>query len=140
MSASVFSYDFTELGNGSETGCSFWMSQQNLVRPFSRALPRRAADLLDVFGAVYAADRGSKRCFRGVATGQRMQILRCPVREPGIWTSPGIGCQPRGAAGLGQRRRLGYRVRPAGLRLGPGFQSGFPDGRPDGIPGKSLAV
>ena len=96
MSASVFSYDFTELGNGSETGCSFWMSQQNLVRPFSRTLPRRAADLLDVFGAVYAADRGSKRCFRGVATGQRMQILRCPVREPGIWTSPEL------AASLGE--------------------------------------
>ena len=65
MSATTFSYDFTELGNGPETGCSFWMSRQNLARPFSRALPRRAADLLDVVGAVYAADRRSKRCFGG---------------------------------------------------------------------------
>ena len=88
MSATTFSYDFTEPENVPEAGRSFWMIQNSLVCTFSRALPRRAADLLDVFGAVYAADRRSKRCFRGVATGQRRIFIRIPVREPGLWTSP----------------------------------------------------
>ena len=88
MIATTFSYDFTELENGPETGCSFWMSKENLARPFSRGLPRHAADLLDVFGAVYAADRRSKRCFRGVSTGQRRICIHMPVREPELWTSP----------------------------------------------------
>ena len=95
MSATTFSYDFTELGHGPETGCSFGMSQENLARPFSRVLPRGAADLLDVFGAVYAADRRSKRCFRGVATGQRRICIHMPVREPELWTSPELATRLR---------------------------------------------
>ena len=90
MSAAAFSYDFTNPENVPEAGRSFWMIQNGLVYTFSRALPRRAADLLDVFGAVYAADRRSKRCFKGVATGQRRICIRIPVREPGLWTSPGL--------------------------------------------------
>ena len=118
MSASVFSYDFTELGNGSETGCSFWMSQQNLARPFSRALPRRAADLLDVFGAVYAADPQVETLLQGSRhrTADADPRLSCAGTRDLDFA--GIGCQPRGAAGLGQRRRLGYRVRPAGAPSG----------------------
>ena len=88
MSPATFSYDFTDPENVPEAGRSFWMIQNSLACTFSRALPRRAADLLDVFGAVYAADRRSKRCFRGVATGQRRIFIRIPVREPGLWTSP----------------------------------------------------
>ena len=88
MSAATFSYDFTGHGTGPESGRSFWMSQNSLTRAFSLAPPPRAADLLDVFGAVSAADRRSKRCFRGVATGQRRICIQMPVREPEVWTSP----------------------------------------------------
>ena len=88
MSAATFSYDFTGHGTGPESGRSFWMSQNSLTRAFSLAPPPRAADLLDVFGAVYAADRRSKRCFKGVATGQRRICIQMPVREPEFWTSP----------------------------------------------------
>ncbi len=95
MSATTFSYDFTEFENGPEAGCSFWMCQENLASPFSRAFPRRAADLLDVFGAVYAADRRSKRCFQGVATGQRRFCIHMPVREPDLWTSPELATRLR---------------------------------------------
>ena len=95
MSAAAFSYDFTEPENVPEAGRSFWMVQNSLVCTFSRVLPRRAADLMDVFGAVYAADRRSKRCFRGVATGQRRFCIRIPVREPGLWTSPELATRLR---------------------------------------------
>ena len=51
--------------------------------------------MLDVFGAVYAADRRSKRCFQGVATGQRRICIRIPVREPELWTSPELAARLR---------------------------------------------
>ena len=51
--------------------------------------------MLDVFGAVYAADRRSKRCFQGVATGQRRIAIRMPVREPELWTSPELAARLR---------------------------------------------
>ena len=95
MSAATFTYDFTDPGNGPESSRSFWMSQNSLVRAFSRTPPPRAADLLDVFGAVYAADRRSKRCFKGVATGQRRICIRMPVREPELWTSPELATRLR---------------------------------------------
>ena len=88
MSAPSFNYDFAEPENVSAASHSFWIAQNSLVRTFSQALPYRAADLLDVLGAVYAADRWSKRCFKGVATGQRRICIRIPVRELGLWTSP----------------------------------------------------
>ena len=95
MSSAAFSYDFTNPENVPEAGPSFWMGQNGLVCTFSRALPRRAADMLDVFGAVYAADRRSKRCFQGVATGQRRICIRMPVREPELWTSPELAARLR---------------------------------------------
>ncbi len=95
MSAAAFSYDFTNRGNVPEAGRSFWMVQNGLVCTFSRTLPWRAADMLDVFGAVYAADRRSKRCYEGVATGQRRICIRVPVREPGLWTSPELSSRLR---------------------------------------------
>ena len=88
MSAVAFSYDFTDDRDETSGGCSFWARQDGLVRAFSRALPHRAADLLDVLGAVYTADRRSKRCFNGVVTGQRRISIRLPVREPELWSSP----------------------------------------------------
>ena len=88
MSAVAFSYDFTDSRDEASGGCSFWARQDGLVRAFSRALPDRAADLLDVLGAVYTADRRSKRCFSGVGTGQRRISIRMPVRDPDLWSSP----------------------------------------------------
>ena len=88
MSAVTFDYDFTVNRDEASGGCSFWALQDGLVRAFSRALPDRAADLLDVLGAAYAADRRSKRCFNGAATGQRRISIRMPVREPELWSSP----------------------------------------------------
>ena len=140
MSAAVFSYDFTELGNGSETGCSFWMSQQNLARQFSRALPRRAADLMDVFGAVYAADRRSKRCFRGVATGQRRICIRCPVRETGLWTSPELTASLRELLAWVSEDVWDIKFVRRGSVLDQDSNQGFLMDVPAGIPGKSLAV
>ena len=96
MSATAFSYDFTNPENVPEASRSFWMVHNGLVCTFSRALPRRAADMLDVFGAVYAADRRSKRCYQGVATGQRRIGMRIPVREPELWTSPELSARLRG--------------------------------------------
>ena len=140
MSSAIFSYDFTEPENVPEAGRSFWMIQNSLVCTFSRALPRRAADLLDVFGAVYAADRRSKRCFRGVAHWTAQDLH--PHSGEGAWALDfaGIGDPSRGTAGLGQRRRLGHRVRPPELRLGTRFQPKVSNGRPARIPGNGLAV
>ena len=95
MSATAFSYDFTKPENVPEAGHAFWLVQNSLTSTFSRALPRRAADLLDVLGAVYAADRKSKRCFKGVATGQRRICIHMPVREPELWTSPELATRLR---------------------------------------------
>ena len=95
MNPATFSYDFTNPGNVPEASHSFWMGQDGLVCTFSRELPWCAADMLDVFGAVYAADRRSKRCFKGVATGQRQIGIRIPVRELELWTSPELTARLR---------------------------------------------
>ena len=88
MTATTFEYDFTKTGDWLSQGCSFWSHDGILSKAFSRVLPDRAADLMDVMGAVYAADRRSKRIFNGVATGQRRIGTRIPVRDPGSWLSP----------------------------------------------------
>ena len=85
MNQSVFYYDLADEGEASRR---FWMDEASLSRTFSKAIPARAADLLDVVGAIYAADRQSKRCFQGVATGQRRINIRLAVREPEPWSSP----------------------------------------------------
>ena len=85
MNQPGFSYDLADEGGASRR---FWMDEAPLSRTFSKAIPARAADLLDVVGAIYAADRQSKRCFQGVATGQRRINIRLAVREPEPWSSP----------------------------------------------------
>ena len=88
MTATMFEYDFTKTADWLSQGCSFWSRDEILSKAFSRVLPDRAADLMDVMGAVYAADRRSKRIFNGTATGQRRIGARIPVRDPGAWSLP----------------------------------------------------
>ena len=88
MRPAAFEYDFTGAMEGPTSGCSFWARQDVLVRAFCRDLPGAAADLLDVLGAVYTADRRSKRCFDGIGTGQRRISIRMSVRDPDLWSSP----------------------------------------------------
>ena len=85
MNQPSFSYDLADEGGASRR---FWMDEAPLSRTFSKAISTRAADLLDVAGAIYAADRQSKRCFRGTATGQRRINVHMAVRDPGLWSSP----------------------------------------------------
>lgn len=88
MAATTFEYDFTRTGDWPPHKCSFWSRDEILSEAFSRVLPGPAADLMDVMGAVYTADRRSKRCFNGTATGQRRIGIRMPVRDPEAWSSP----------------------------------------------------
>ena len=88
MTATTFEYDFTKTRDWLSQGCSFWSRDEILSEAFSRVLPDCAADLMDVMGAVYAADRRSKRIFNGTATGQRRIGIRIPVRDPEAWSSP----------------------------------------------------
>ena len=90
MTAITFEYDFTRTGDWPPHDCTFWSRQEILSRAFSRVLPERAADLMDVMGAVYTADRRSKRRFNGTATGQRRIGIRIPVRDPEAWSLPEI--------------------------------------------------
>ena len=83
-----YSYDFSDQRGWSQSARHFWIDREPLSRPFSQDLPVPATDLLDVVGAIYAADRQCPRRYRGVATGQRRFSLRVPVRQPGLWSSP----------------------------------------------------
>ena len=91
MRPAAFEYDFTDTVEGPTSGCSFWARQEFLVRAFCQDISGAAADLMDVLGAVYTADRRSKRCFSGSATGQRRISIRMPVTDPGLWASPERG-------------------------------------------------
>ena len=91
MRPAAFEYDFTDTVEGPTSGCSFWARQEFLVRAFCRDIPEAAADLMDVLGAVYTADRRSKRCFSGSATGQRRISIRMPVADQALWSSPERG-------------------------------------------------
>ena len=83
-----YSYDFVGQGKWDVSARHFWIDRDPLSRTFAKELPAPAADLLDVVGFIYAADRQSPRRYRGVATGQRKFNLRVPVRQPGVWSSP----------------------------------------------------
>jgi hypothetical protein len=83
-----YSYDFPGQEKWEGSARYFWIDREPLSRTFAKELPAPAADLLDVVGFIYAADRQSPRRYRGVATGQRKFNLRIPVRQPGVWSSP----------------------------------------------------
>ena len=83
-----YSFDFAGQGKSDESTRYFWVDREPLSRTFSKELSVLAADLLDVVGFVYAADRQTPRRYQGVATGQRKLNLRIPVRRPDVWSSP----------------------------------------------------
>ena len=85
MNPTPFCYDFTASKDRLNFVRHFWMCQDPLAQTFARTISGRMADLLDVFGAVYAADRQAKRSFKDIATGQRDISIRIPVTEPERW-------------------------------------------------------
>ncbi|MDE0633229.1 MAG: 7-cyano-7-deazaguanine synthase [Caldilineaceae bacterium] len=81
-----YKYDFTNSLPSTAPGVSYWINEYPLVLAFLQTLPTRVADLLDVALAIYAADRRSRRNFKGSNTGQRQILVKVGVRNPEIWT------------------------------------------------------
>ena len=67
---------------------SVWLAAPRISRLFCTPLPADLADLLDVAVAIYAADRRSRRNYRGPNTGRRSIALELSVREPNRWSEP----------------------------------------------------
>ena len=76
-----FSTQFTPVGSGK----SYWLDGECLSRAFYRELPLRTVDLLEVVMSVYAADRRSRRNYRGSNTGHRQINVRVGVRDRDFW-------------------------------------------------------
>ena len=93
MTPTLYSYDFTADVQPAELDSFYWLDGQRLSWAFCRALPADLADLLDVVMAVYAADRRSRRDFRGAAAGQRSISVRVGVRNPGLWATTKVAHQ-----------------------------------------------
>ena len=89
MNTETYSYDFTVHPQDVGLDSTCWIDGVSLSRPFSEALPAKAADLLDLALAVYAADRASPRDFNGANTGQRRIHVRVELRNPDFWTAAG---------------------------------------------------
>ena len=81
-----YRYDFIDPTTPSGPEASYWIEEYRLVSTFLQALPTRVADLLDVALAIYAADRRSRRDFKGANTGQRQISVKVGVRNLGLWT------------------------------------------------------
>lgn len=64
---------------------SVWVATSRISRLYCTPLPADLADLLDVAVAVYAADRKSRRNFRGPNTGRRSIELELSLRDPERW-------------------------------------------------------
>ena len=79
-----FSTQFTPVGSGK----SYWLDGECLSRAFYQALPRRTVDLMEVAMSVYAADRRSRRNYRGSNTGHRQINVRVGVRDRDFWDRP----------------------------------------------------
>ena len=88
MSDRHFEYDFTSPSLPGEKINPFRLELKNITRPLLATITPRMADLLDVVMAVYAADRQSRRTYRGVSTGQREFFLRLALRETDFWSRP----------------------------------------------------
>ena len=83
-------YDFTNSTTPVEPSGSYWINNKRLARSFCQTPPTKVADLLDVALAVYAADRLSRRNFKGANTGQRHIQVRVGIRDPSLWTDSNI--------------------------------------------------
>ena len=79
-----FSNELTPIGSGD----SYWLDDQRLSRAFHQEIPQRMADLLEVAMSVYAADRRSRRNYRGMNTGHRQISVRIGVHDPDFWARP----------------------------------------------------
>jgi len=91
MTSFTYSYDFADDVHPVELDAHYWLDGRRLSRAFCRALPPSLADLLDVVMATYAADRRSRRDFRGAAAGQRHISVRVAVRDPWLWADSEVG-------------------------------------------------
>ena len=100
-----FSYDLADEGEASRR---FWMDEASLSRTFSKAIPARAADLLDVVGAIYAADRQSKRCFQGDCHGTAQDQYPFGSKGAGTLVFAGVDIQTAGTVVVDQRGRLDH--------------------------------
>ena len=67
---------------------SVWVATSRISQLFCTPLPADLADLIDVAVAVYAADRKSRRNFRGPNTGRRSIELELSLRDPERWDKP----------------------------------------------------
>ena len=85
-----YKYDFANSSIPIAPDGSYWIDEDHLVRAFLQTLPTKVADLLDVALAIYAADRRSRRDFKGANTGQRQITLKVGVRNPGLWNDLSI--------------------------------------------------
>ena len=83
-----YEYDFTNSSMPDEIEGSYWITERQLAQAFFQGLPKKVADLLDVALAIYAADRRSRRDFKGDNTGQRHIHVKVGVRDPGLWSEP----------------------------------------------------
>ena len=81
-------YDFSDELAPVGSGDGYWLDGERLSRAFYQEIPIRMADLLEVAMSVYAADRRSRRNYRGVNTGHRRINVRVGVSDPGFWARP----------------------------------------------------
>ena len=81
-------HDFSDQPTPAGSTDTYWLNGECLSRAFYQALPRRTADLLEVAMSVYAADRRSRRDFKGTNTGHRQINVRVGVRDRDFWGRP----------------------------------------------------
>ena len=80
--------DFSARPSRVGSGDSYWLDGGCLSRVFYQKIPLRTMDLLEVAMSVYAADRRSRRNYKGYNTGQRQINVRVRVRDPDFWNRP----------------------------------------------------
>ena len=81
-------HDFSDQPTPAGSTETYWLNGERLSRAFCQALPGRTADLLEVAMSVYAADRRSRRDYRGTNTGHRQINVRVGVRDRDFWERP----------------------------------------------------
>ena len=81
-------HDFSDQPTPAGSTETYWLNGERLSLAFCQALPRRTADLLEVAMSIYAADRRSRRDYRGTNTGHRLINVRVGVRDRDFWERP----------------------------------------------------